>query len=69
MFAGSQSVGGADGDLIAGKCLVDFKAIKEPKLEARMIHQVTLSGPPPPSSITLRWIAVTTIARAFDGNS
>jgi hypothetical protein len=40
VFAGSQSVGGADGDLIAGTCLVDFKAIKEPKLEARMIRQL-----------------------------
>jgi hypothetical protein len=40
VFAGSQSVGGADGDLIAGTCLVDFKTSKEPKLEARMIHQL-----------------------------
>src|SRR5205823_638412 len=39
-FAGSRDVGGADGDIIAGTCLVDFKTSKKPTLESRMIHQL-----------------------------
>jgi hypothetical protein len=41
IFAGSHSVGGADGDYIAeGGLLVDIKATKEPKLATRDLRQL-----------------------------
>src|SRR5205823_1400347 len=39
-FAGSGNVGGGDGDLIAGSCLVDFKTLKDGRLDKRMMQQL-----------------------------
>ena len=39
-FEGSRDVGGADGDVIVDGCLLDFKATKNPKLEAAWLFQL-----------------------------
>jgi hypothetical protein len=39
-FAGGADVGGGDGDLIAGTCLVDFKTLKDGRLDKRMMQQL-----------------------------
>ena len=39
-FDGSGDVGGADGDLILGRCLIDFKATVNPRLDSAWIRQL-----------------------------
>ena len=39
-FEGSTDVGGADGDLILNRCLIDFKTTVNPKLDPEWLRQL-----------------------------
>jgi hypothetical protein len=39
-FAGSGPIGGADGDLLVGTCLVDIKCSKRPRLGRKLLYQL-----------------------------